>query len=228
MNGKKLGEILLQGDVLTKRQLNKAIAMQQAGDDRKLGEILVELGYITVDDITDVMMQQASKAQAETEKSKRDLVLSQQILKSKTKPKPAKPKPAPAASVPTPVAPTTQPIDISEEAIMKTKFKLDLKTIIAAAVGIASLVGMWYALQADIQEAKELPKIGNIYSQEYPSRPEGYNWPRSYEQYKDQVGTLQEDMDEVYEKLDEYEEKIDELEKTVTDLRVKLANKRDK
>ena len=228
MNGKKLGELLLHGDVLTKRQLNKAIAMQQAGDDRKLGEILVELGYITVDDITDVMMQQASKAQAETEKSKRDLVLSQQILKSKTKPKPAKPKPAPAASVPTPVAPTTQPIDISEEAIMKTKFKLDLKTIIAAAVGISSLVGMWYALQADIQEAKELPKIGNIYSQEYPSRPEGYNWPRSYEQYKDQVGTLQEDMDEVYDKLDEYEEAIEELEKTVTDLRVKLANKRDK
>ena len=228
MNGKKLGELLLHGDVLTKRQLHKAIAMQQAGDDRKLGEILVELGYIIVDDITDVMMQQASKAQAETEKSKRDLVLSQQILKSKTKPKPAKPKPAPAASVPTPVAPTTQPIDISEEAIMKTKFKLDLKTIIAAAVGISSLVGMWYALQADIQEAKELPKIGNIYSQEYPSRPEGYNWPRSYEQYKDQVGTLQEDMDEVYDKLDEYEEAIEELEKTVTDLRIKLANKKDK
>ena len=87
---------------------------------------------------------------------------------------------------------------------------------------------MWYALQADIQEAKELPKIGNIYDQEYPSRPEGYNWPRSYEQYKDQVGTLQEDMDEVYEKLDEYEEKIDDLEKTVTDLRIKLANKKDK
>ena len=223
MNGKKLGELLLQGDVLTKRQLNKAIAMQQAGDDRKLGEILVELGYITVDDITDVMMQQASKAQEVVEKGKRDLVLSQQILKSKTK---AKPKPV--AHKPATSKPTAQPIDISEDAIMKTKFKLDLKTIIAAAVGISSLVGMWYALQADIQEAKELPKIGNIYSQEYPSRPEGYNWPRSYEQYKDQVGTLQEDMDEVYEKLDEYEEKIDELEKTVTDLRVKLANKRDK
>ena len=223
MNGKKLGELLLHGDVLTKRQLNKAIAMQTAGDDRKLGEILVELGYITVDDITDVMMQQATRAQAETEKSKRDLVLSQQILKSKTKPKP---KPTPAT--PTPVVPTSQPIDISEDAIMKTKFKLDLKTIIAAAVGISSLVGMWYALQADIQEAKELPKIGNIYNQEYPSRPEGYNWPRSYEQYKDQVGQLQEDMDEVYDKLDEYEEAIEELEKTVTDLRIKLANKRDK
>ena len=228
MNGKKLGELLLHGDVLTKRQLNKAIAMQQAGDDRKLGEILVELGYITVDDITDVMMQQASKAQAETEKSKRDLVLSQQILKSKTKPKP-KPTPViPTPVAPIPVAPTPQPVDISEDALMKTKFKLDLKTIIAAAVGISSLVGMWYALQADIQEAKELPKIGNIYNQEYPSRPEGYNWPRSYEQYKDQVGQLQEDMDEVYDKLDEYEEAIDDLEKTISNLRVQVANKRDK
>jgi hypothetical protein len=223
MNGKKLGELLLHGDVLTKRQLNKAIAMQQSGDDRKLGEILVELGYITVDDIADVMMQQASKAQEVVEKGKRDFVLQQQILKTKSKPKPAAPKPA----APRPVM-KEEPIDISEDALMKTKFKLDLKTIIAAAVGISSLVGMWYALQADIQEAKELPKMGNIYNQEYPSKPEGYNWPRSYEQYKDNVEGLQEEMDAVYEKLDEYEEAIEELEKTVTDLRVKVANKRDK
>ena len=218
MNGKKLGELLLHGDVLTKRQLNKAIAIQQAGDDRKLGEILVELGYIIVDDITDVMMQQASKAQAETEKSKRDLVLSQQILKSKTKPKPTPVAPKPTASTP-------QPIDISEDAIMKTKFKLDLKTIIAAAVGISSLVGMWYALQADIQEAKELPKIGNIYSQEYPSRPEGYNWPRSYEQYKDNVEGLQDEMDEAYGKIEELQEVIKELQQDIKSLE---RRKRDK
>jgi len=220
MNGKKLGEILLQGDVLTKRQLNKAIAMQQAGDDRKLGEILVELGYITVDDITDVMMQQASKAQAETEKSKRDLVLSQQILKSKTKPKstPAAPKPA---------APTSQPkpIDISEDAVMKTKFALDVKTMISAAVGIASLVGMWYALQADIQEAKELPSLESLYSEEYPSRPEGYNWPRSYEQYKDNVEGLQDEMDEAYGKIEELQEVIKELQQDIKSLE---RRKRDK
>ena len=232
MNGKKLGEILLEEDVLTKRQLQKALDIQISGDKRKLGEILIELGFLTIEDLTDVMMDQASHAQEEVQKGKRDLVLQKQIFKSKIKtpkPKPVTPTPVtPTPVVPTPVAPTSQPIDISEDAIMKTKFKLDLKTIIAAAVGISSLVGMWYALQADIQEAKELPKIGNIYNQEYPSRPEGYNWPRSYEQYKDQVGTLQEDMDEVYEKLDEYEEKIEDLEKTVTDLRIKLANKRDK
>ena len=227
MNNKKLGEILLEEDVLTKRQLQKAIDLQKGGDKRKIGEILIELGFLTIEDMTEVMMHQASHAQDEVQKGKRDLVLQQQIFKSKIKtPKPAAPKTV--THTPAPVAPIQQPIDISEDALMKTKFKLDLKTIIAAAVGISSLVGMWYALQADIQEAKELPKIGNIYDQEYPSRPEGYNWPRSYEQYKDQVGTLQEDMDEVYEKLDEYEEKIDDLEKTVTDLRIKLANKKDK
>ena len=220
MNGKKLGELLLHGDVLTKRQLNKAIAMQTAGDDRKLGEILVDLGYITVEDITDVMMEQAKKVKAESEKSKRDLVLSQQILKSKTKPKstPAAPKPA---------APTSQPkpIDISEDAVMKTKFALDVKTMISAAVGIASLVGMWYALQADIQEAKELPSLESLYSEEYPSRPEGYNWPRSYEQYKDNVEGLQDEMDDAYGKIEELEEIIKELQKDIKSLE---RRKRDK
>ena len=225
MNGQKLGELLMDADIITKRQLAKACQKQVAGDKRKIGEILVELNYVTVGDLTEVVMEQAKKAKADVEKSKRDLVLSQQILKSKTKPKS---KLIHTPVTPTPVAPTPQPIDISEDALMKTKFKLDLKTIIAAAVGISSLVGMWYALQADIQEAKELPKIGNIYNQEYPSRPEGYNWPRSYEQYKDNVEGLQDEMDEAYEKLDEFEEAIEELEKTVTDLRVKLANKRDK
>jgi len=228
MNGQKLGELLMDADIITKRQLAKACQKQVAGDKRKIGEILVELNYVTIEDLTEVVMEQANKAKADVEKSKRDLVLSQQILKSKTKPKP-KPTPViPTPVAPTPVAPTAQPIDISEDAIMKTKFKLDLKTIIAAAVGISSLVGMWYALQADIQEAKELPSLKSLYEAEYPSRPEGYNWPRSYEQYKDQVGQLQEDMDEVYDKLDKYEEAIDELEKTVTELRVQLANKRDK
>ena len=220
INGTKLGDLLLEGDVLTKRQLNKALAMQETGDNRKLGEILVDLGYITVEDITDVMMQQATRAQAETEKSKRDLVLSQQILKSKTKPKstPAAPKPA---------APTSQPkpIDISEDAVMKTKFALDVKTMISAAVGIASLVGMWYALQADIQEAKELPSLESLYEAEYPSRPEGYNWPRSYEQYKDNVEGLQDEMDEAYGKIEELQEVIKELQQDIKSLE---RRKRDK
>ena len=194
-NGQRLGELLMEADVITKRQLAKAIQKQIKGDKRKLGDILIEMNYITVEDLTDAILNTPHDETVEP-------VIEEKVV--------------------------AQPIDISEDAVMKTKFALDVKTMISAAVGIATLVGFWYALQADIQEAKELPKIGNIYSQEYPSRPEGYNWPRSYEQYKDQVGTLQEDMDGVFDQLEEYEEKIDELEKTVTDLRIKLANKKDK
>ena len=191
-NGQRLGELLMEADVITKRQLAKAIQKQVQGDDRKLGDILIEMGIITVADLTDAMLNTRHE----------EPVIEEKVV--------------------------AQPIDISEDAVMKTKFALDLKTIIAAAVGISSLVGMWYALQADIQEAKELPRIGNIYDQEYPSKPEGYNWPRSYEQYKDNVEGLQEEMDAVYDILDEYEEAIEDLEKTVTELRVQVANKRDK
>ena len=40
-----------------------------------------------------------------------------------------------------------------------TSFKVSIKTLIAIGFGIATVVGMWFALQADIQEAKELPII---------------------------------------------------------------------
>ena len=38
-----------------------------------------------------------------------------------------------------------------------TKVTLDLKTIGMAVAGIGTIVAMWFALQADIAEAKELP-----------------------------------------------------------------------
>ena len=190
-NGQRLGELLLEADVVTKRQLAKAIQKQIKGDKKKLGEILIELGYITVEDLTDAILNTPHDETVES-------VVEEKVV--------------------------AQPIDISEDVVMKTKFALDIKTMITAAVGIATLVGFWYALQADIQEAKELPSLESWYSAEYPSRPEGYNWPRSYEQYKSQVGTLQDDMDEVYDLLEDYEEKIDELEKEVTNLRIKVGN----
>ena len=40
----------------------------------------------------------------------------------------------------------------------ETKITLDLKTLGTIAVGIAAMVGMWFALQADIALAKELPE----------------------------------------------------------------------
>ena len=63
LNGRKLGELLLEADVLNKRQLQKALAMQASGDKRQIGEILIELKYITLEDLTDIMMENGHSPQ---------------------------------------------------------------------------------------------------------------------------------------------------------------------
>ena len=199
MNESKLGHLLLDADVITKRQLAQAVQKQVAGDKRKIGEILIDMEYLTIVDLTDIMLNNGHADKIEE-------------------------------MIPISVE-TAEIVDISEDVVMKTKFALDIKTMIAAATGIATLVGMWYALQTDIQEAKELPKplpIENIYSEEYPSRPEGHNWPSSKEQYKTQVGQLGRDMDELFDIVEELEDEIKELKKLVSDLRVDVAKKKDK
>ena len=224
MNGTKLGELLMDADIITKRQLAKACQKQAQGDKRKIGEILVEMGYVNVADLTEVMMEQANKAKSESEKGKRDRLLQKQIVKSKSKSKKPKPEPVVEKVV-------AQPVELSEEKILSTKFTLSIQTIVTAAAGIASLVGMYYMLISEIELAKELPKplpMADIYSEEYPSRPDGHNWPSSKEQYKQQVGQLGRDMDELFDVVEELEDDIKELKRLVSDLRVEVAKKRDK
>ena len=110
--------------------------------------------------------------------------------------------------------------ELSEEKILGSKFTLSLQTMIFLGSGLISLIGMWYALQADIQEAKELPVPLSLFSQEYPSKAEGYNWSPSYEQYKQQVGNLQETQDEIYEIVEELQEEIEQLKQQVINLRI--------
>tara|TARA_R100001463_G_scaffold5264_1_gene18370 strand:+ start:877 stop:1227 length:351 start_codon:yes stop_codon:yes gene_type:complete len=112
--------------------------------------------------------------------------------------------------------------EISEEKILGSKFTLSLQTMIAGGMGLSSLIGMWYMLQADIQEAKELPVPVSLFSQEYPSKAEGYNWSPSYEQYKQQVGNLQETQDEIYDMVEEMKDEIKQLQQQVIDLRIKV------
>ena len=39
-----------------------------------------------------------------------------------------------------------------------TGFNISIKTMIAVGFAMATIIGMWFALQADIAEAKKLPK----------------------------------------------------------------------
>ena len=208
MNGDiKIGKLLCDEDIITKRQLNKALQSQVKGDKRTLGEILVDLGFCDFDDITNALLGSDEDTKHHEEKTK------EIHIEPEPKPKPKSKK--------------KEPIEISEEKVMGTKFSMSVQTIVGLVALISSGVGGYYMLLQEIEEAKELPKINieEIFTDEYPSKPEGHNWPRSFEQYKNQVGGLQEDMDAVYETLDEYEEVIKELRADIKDLE---RRKRDK
>ena len=213
-DGIKLGQLLCDADIITKRQLSKALAEQVRGRKGTIGEILVEMGFCSFDDITETLMNSAEDTKKHEEKHEE--IHQEPIVKEEPKPEPVVEEPK-----------KKEPIELSEDKVLDTKFTLSVQTMIAAGTGLASLIGMWYTLQGEIEEAKELPKIDieSIFGDEYPSKPDGHNWPRSYEQYKNQVGGLQEDMDAVYDMIDEYEELIKELRKDIKDLE---RRKRDK
>ena len=150
MNGDvKIGKLLCEEDIITKRQLNQALQLQVKGDKRTIGEILVEKGFCSLEDITDVILKHGNGHQEKQEE------IIEKIEQQES-----------------------EAMELSED----TKFTLSIQTIIGIGMGIASLVGMYYMLIGEIEEAKELPNLESLYKAEYPSRPEGYNWPRSYEQ----------------------------------------------
>ena len=219
MNGDiKIGKLLCDEDIITKRQLNKALQRQVKGDKRTLGEILVDLGFCEFDDITNALLNNSSDTKKHEDKQKEIVGETKDIPVIESEPIREEPK-------------KDEPIELSEEKVMGTKFTMSLQTLGALIAVIASGIGGYYMLLQEIEEAKNLPEppsIESIFGDEYPSKPDGHNWPRSYEQYKTQVGGLQKDMDDVYEYIEEFEEKIEELEKLVSNLRVEVAKKKDK
>ena len=87
-----------------------------------------------------------------------------------------------------------------------TSFKVSIKTLIGIGAAMATVISMWFILQADIEEAKQLPVI------ELPE-PEV---TRMEFDMKDQlirqtIMTTQEDVEEIKEDLKRIEEKLDKL-----------------
>ena len=86
----------------------------------------------------------------------------------------------------------------------ETKVTLDLKTIGMILVGVATVIGMWFALQADIEEAKELPVAPppDVTRMEYDMKDQ---------LIRQTIMTTQEDVKELKEDFKRLEEKIDKL-----------------
>ena len=86
----------------------------------------------------------------------------------------------------------------------ETKITLDLKTIGMILVGVATVIGMWFALQADIDEAKKLPEPlpPDVTRMEYDMKDQ---------LIRQTIMTTQEDVGELKEDIKRIEEKIDKL-----------------
>ena len=90
---------------------------------------------------------------------------------------------------------------MAKELNENTSFKVSVQTLIAIGFGMATIIGMWFALQADISEAKELPKP-DITRMEFDMKDQNV---------RQTIMTTQEDVKEIKEDIRRIEDKIDLL-----------------
>ena len=92
----------------------------------------------------------------------------------------------------------------TKELSENTSFTVSIQTLIGIAFGIATVVGMWFALQADIEEAKELPVAPppDVTRMEYDMKDQ---------LIRQTIMSTQEDVQELKEDMKRIEDKIDKL-----------------
>ena len=85
-----------------------------------------------------------------------------------------------------------------------SSFHVSIKTLIGIGAAMATVIGMWFALQADIAEAKELP---------IPPRPDvtRMEFDMKDKNIRLTIENTADDVEELKEDLDRIERKIDQL-----------------
>ena len=81
-----------------------------------------------------------------------------------------------------------------------TGFTISIKTLAAIGFAISTIIGMWFALQADIAEAKELPKP-DVSRMEFKMKDE--NIRNTIMETRDDVKKLEERMIRIEDKIDD-------------------------
>ncbi len=82
-----------------------------------------------------------------------------------------------------------------------TGFTISVKTMIAIGFAMATIIGMWFALQADIAEAKELPIIP-------PDEVTRMEFNMKDQMIRNTIMETKEDVDEIKKTLDKIEDKL--------------------
>ena len=85
-----------------------------------------------------------------------------------------------------------------------TGFKVSIKTLAGIGIGMATIISMWFVLQADIAEAKELPvpPPPDVTRKEFDMKDKNIRLT---------IQNTAEDVEELKEDLDRIEDKIDRL-----------------
>ena len=83
-------------------------------------------------------------------------------------------------------------------------FKVSIKTLAGIGAAMATVIGMWFMLQADIDEAKRLPE---------PPEPviTRMEFDMKEQLVRQTIMTTQEDVKEIKEQLEKLNDKIDRL-----------------
>ena len=95
--------------------------------------------------------------------------------------------------------------ELSEE----SKFNISVKTLISIGVGLSGVIGMYFTLQADIAEAKELP-APEVSRTEYDLKDQ---------LIRETIMNTQSDVEEIKEDIEGMDDKLDELQEMIYDLR---------
>jgi len=82
-----------------------------------------------------------------------------------------------------------------------TGFTISVKTMIAIGFAMATIIGMWFALQADIAEAKELPIIP-------PDEVTRMEFNMKDQMIRNTIMETKKDVDEIKQTLDKIEDKL--------------------
>ena len=92
----------------------------------------------------------------------------------------------------------------SRELNEDTSFKISIKTLIGIGFAMATIISMWFILQADIEEAKKLPEPlpPDVTRMEYDMKDQ---------LIRQTIMTTQEDVKEMKEDMKRLEENIDKL-----------------
>ena len=206
----KIGEILVEKGYVTQQQLDGVLAVK--GEDAQVGTVLIEWGLLTQEQLMEALDIQAPP------------------------PPPPPPPPQPVQPVyQPPVAPSSAP-DLTMDTLQKSKFNIDLKTMIYIGSILVSGITMYFTFMSEldtrfaalegndkdlmIEMDKRLTALENTFTPigdgVYSVDPTG-TWPPSRGEYKMKDEMSRNKLIVLEEKIEDLEEEIEKLEQELKD-----------